>query len=68
VHLIPPPLPDATVDDLVGAGDGAAGRRVADGGEKRNLGFQMLGVLGFRVRELTRFVRWSWGRFKVPLI
>jgi hypothetical protein len=37
------------VDNFAEDGDGAAGRSVAGGGEERKLGFQMLGVLGFRV-------------------
>jgi hypothetical protein len=39
--------------DLAGAGDGAAGRGVAGGGEERNLGCRVLVVLGFTVRELA---------------
>jgi hypothetical protein len=39
--------------DLAGAGDGAAGRGVADRGEERNLVCQVLVVLGFRVRGLA---------------
>jgi hypothetical protein len=41
------------VDDLAGDRDGAAGRGVADGGEERNLGFRVLGVLGLRVQRLA---------------
>jgi hypothetical protein len=41
------------VDNLTEAGDGAAGRGIAGGGEERSLGFQMLGVLGFRVLGLA---------------
>jgi hypothetical protein len=41
------------VDDLAGTGYGAAGRNVAGEGEKRNFGFRMLGVLGFRVQGLA---------------
>jgi hypothetical protein len=42
------------VDDFAGDGDGAAGRSVTGGGEERKLGFQMLGILGFKVGGLTR--------------
>jgi hypothetical protein len=31
------------VDDLVGDGDGAVGRGIAGGGEKKNLEFRVLG-------------------------
>jgi hypothetical protein len=41
------------VDDLVGHGDGAAGRGIAGEGEERNLGFQVLGVVGLRVWRLA---------------
>jgi hypothetical protein len=49
------------VDDLDEAEDGAASRGVASGGEERNLGFRVLGVLEFRVQGAHR----SWGRFRV---
>jgi hypothetical protein len=41
------------VDDLIGDGDSAAGRGVTGIGEKRNLGFRVLGILGLRVRRLA---------------
>jgi hypothetical protein len=41
------------VDDLVGDGDGTAGRGVGGEGEERNLGFWVLGLLGFRMRGLA---------------
>jgi hypothetical protein len=41
-------------DDLVQARDGAAGHGVAGGGEERNLGFQILRILGFRVQGLAK--------------
>jgi hypothetical protein len=59
VHLLPPPPLDAMVDDLVGAGDGAADHGVVSGNEERNLGFRVLGVLGFTVRGSPEFVRRS---------
>jgi hypothetical protein len=39
------------VDDLAGAGDDAASRSIAGGGEEINLGFRVLGVLGLRVQS-----------------
>jgi hypothetical protein len=42
------------VDDLAGDGDDAAGRSVGGEGEERNLGFWVLGVLGFRMRGAGR--------------
>jgi hypothetical protein len=41
------------VDDLAGDRDSAADRGVAGGEEERNLGFEVLGVLGLKVRRLA---------------